>query len=199
MGKKRTAEKRATVRIPEGLAHMCVPVSTLKLWKDNPRHNDVAVPKLMKAIQEHGFRVPIVVDQDGIIRAGNTRFKAAKKLGMTEIPAVQQEFLNEEQATAFALIDNKSNEWATWDDELLARLFSAKAFKGYAGKTGFDDAERRAILMEPDVDRLNKVKAKNSGLKGKVIVLVMDAAQVDDVKEMLKLWVESKGLDVEVK
>lgn len=199
MGKKRSGGKSETVYIPDDLQSLCVPIGALKLWKDNPRKNDVAVPKLVKAIQEHGFRIPIVVDQDGIIRAGNTRYKAAKKLGMKSIPAVRQEFLSEEQATAFALIDNKSSEWATWDDELLARLFSAKAFKGYAGKTGFDDAERRAILMEPDVDRLNKVKAKNSGLKGKVIVMVMDAAQVDDVKEMLKLWVESKGLDVEVK
>jgi len=185
--------------IPHPLQALAVPISSVKLWKKNPRANDEAAKKLATIIEEHGFRIPVVIDSNGIIMAGNTRYKAAKLLGMKKIPAVKQEFVSEAQATAFALADNKASEWSTWDDDLLADLFGAKSFEGYKGRTGFSDAERRAITMEPDIDRINKIKSKESGIKGKMIVLVMDMAQRDEIKEMLKLWVESKGLNVEIK
>lgn len=54
----------------------------------NPRVNDHAVDKIAAAIKEYGFRVPIVAKSDGLIVDGHLRFKAARKLGLTEIPVI---------------------------------------------------------------------------------------------------------------
>jgi site-specific DNA-methyltransferase (adenine-specific) len=63
--------------------------------------------------------VPIVIDKDGVIVAGHTRYKAAMELGMTEVPCVVADDLTEEQVKAFRLADNKVAEAASWDNILL--------------------------------------------------------------------------------
>ena len=95
-------------------------LSEIKPYENNPRYNDDAVDKVAKSIQEFGFKVPIVVDKNGVIIAGHTRLKAAKKLGMKEAPCIVAKDLTEEQARAFRLADNKTSEFASWDDELEA-------------------------------------------------------------------------------
>lgn len=52
----------------------------------NPRRNDNAVDAVAASIKEFGFRQPIVVDEEMVILVGHTRAKAAKKLGMTQVP-----------------------------------------------------------------------------------------------------------------
>ena len=85
----------------------------------NPRHNDPAVDGVAASIREFGFKVPIVIDEDGVIIAGHTRLKAAKKLGMKEVPCIVADDLTHEQVKAFRLADNKVSEAATWDMDLL--------------------------------------------------------------------------------
>ena len=58
----------------------------IKPYENNPRINDDAVDAVILSINEFGFRQPIVVDTDGVIIVGHTRFKAAKKLGLAEVP-----------------------------------------------------------------------------------------------------------------
>ena len=61
----------------------------IELWKisdvtpypGNPRLNDDAVDAVAASLKEFGFRQPIVVDGDGVIICGHSRFKAAMKLG----------------------------------------------------------------------------------------------------------------------
>ena len=65
------------------------------------------------------FKIPIVISGDNVVVAGHTRIKAAKKLGMKEVPCIIADDLNEEQIRAFRLADNKSAEIATWDEEKL--------------------------------------------------------------------------------
>lgn len=74
---------------------------------------------MANSIREFGFKVPIVIDKDGIIVAGHTRFKASKKLGLTEVPCITADDLSEEQIKAFRLADNKTAEKAEWDFDLL--------------------------------------------------------------------------------
>ena len=95
-------------------------IGEIKPYKRNPRNNDNAVDAVAKSISEFGFKVPIVIDKDGEIVAGHTRYKASKKLGLKEVPCIVADDLNEDQIKAFRLADNKTNELATWDDELLA-------------------------------------------------------------------------------
>lgn len=70
---------------------------------------------MAESIKEFGFKVPLVIDKNGIIVTGHTRYKAAQTLGMAKIPCIVSEDLTEEQIKAFRLIDNKTSEYSTWD------------------------------------------------------------------------------------
>lgn len=94
-------------------------IDEIKPYEKNPRKNDSAVDYVAKSIKEFGFKVPIVIDKDGIIIAGHTRYKASKKLGLKEVPCIVADDLTEEQVKAFRLADNKVGEFADWDYSLL--------------------------------------------------------------------------------
>lgn len=102
------------------------PIKKVKPYERNPRRNDNAVDAVAASIREFGFRQPIVVDRDGVIIVGHTRLKAAKKLGMKEVPVLVADDLTEEQVKAYRLADNKTGELAGWDfaalEEELAGL-----------------------------------------------------------------------------
>lgn len=63
-------------------------LNEIKPYENNPRKNDKAVEAVANSITEFGFKVPIVIDKDGTIVAGHTRYKAARKLGLKTIPCV---------------------------------------------------------------------------------------------------------------
>jgi len=91
----------------------------IKPYENNPRHNDNAVDAVANSIREFGFKVPIVVDSEGVIVAGHTRYKAAQKLGLQTVPCLVADDLTQEQVKAFRLADNKVGELATWDLDTL--------------------------------------------------------------------------------
>lgn len=93
-------------------------------YANNPRKNDKAVDAVAESIKEFGFKVPVIVDGHGEVIAGHTRIKAAKKLGMAEVPCILADDLTEQQIKAFRLADNKTAELADWDDDLLAEELS---------------------------------------------------------------------------
>ena len=88
-------------------------------YDKNPRNNDPAVNAVKNSIEEFGFKVPIVIDREGVIVCGHTRWKAAQKLHMHAVPCVIADDLDEEQIRAFRLADNKTAELAEWDFDLL--------------------------------------------------------------------------------
>lgn len=90
-------------------------------YENNPRFNDEAVDAVAASIQEFGFKVPIVLDSDGVIVAGHTRWKAALKLQLETVPCVVADDLSPEQIKAFRLADNKVAELAYWNEEALAK------------------------------------------------------------------------------
>ena len=95
-------------------------IDSIKPYEKNPRKNDDAVKYVAESIKQFGFKVPIVIDSDGIIVAGHTRYKAAKKLKLQEVPCIVADDLTEEQVKAFRLADNKVAEAAEWDFDLLS-------------------------------------------------------------------------------
>lgn len=97
-----------------------VPVSEIKPYKHNPRDNSDAVDKVAASIREFGFKVPIVITQDGEIVTGHTRIEAAKRLGIEEVPCIVADDLTDEQVRAFRLADNKVGEFSKWDDAWLS-------------------------------------------------------------------------------
>jgi DNA modification methylase len=90
-------------------------VQVLQEYENNPRNNDEAIKAVANSIREFGFKVPIVITSDNVIIAGHTRLKASVSLGLTEVPCIIADDLNEEQIKAFRLADNKTAELATWD------------------------------------------------------------------------------------
>ena len=95
-------------------------INEIKPYEKNPRKNDEAAKYVANSIKEFGFKVPIVIDKDGVIIAGHTRYKAAKKLKMKEVPCIMADDLTDEQVKAFRLADNKVGEMAEWDNDLLS-------------------------------------------------------------------------------
>lgn len=91
----------------------------LREYENNPRNNDGAVDAVAESIKQFGFKVPIVIDTDGVIIAGHTRRKAAEKLGLEVVPCIVADDLTPEQIKAFRLADNKTSELAGWDFEKL--------------------------------------------------------------------------------
>lgn len=85
----------------------------LKPYENNPRFNDDAVEFVANSIKEFGFKVPIVIDKNGVIVAGHTRYKASIELGLKEVPCIVADDLSDEQVKAFRLADNKVSEKAT--------------------------------------------------------------------------------------
>lgn len=115
----------------------------------NPRKNDHAVDKVAAAIREFGFRVPICAKSDGTVVDGHLRLKAAKKLGLTEIPVILADDMSEAQIKAFRLSVNKVAELADWDNELLALEFDELREMGFdLTLTGFEPDEIGALFPE---------------------------------------------------
>lgn len=94
-------------------------LSGIKPYENNPRKNNEAVKYVAQSIKEFGFKVPIIIDKNNVIIAGHTRYKAAKRLKMKEVPTIIADDLTDEQVKAFRLADNKVAEKAEWDFDLL--------------------------------------------------------------------------------
>ena len=88
-------------------------------YESNPRVNDQAVDAVAASLAEFGFRQPIVVDGDGVIIVGHTRWKAAKKLGLAKVPVHVATDLSPEQIKAYRIADNQTATLAEWDFDLL--------------------------------------------------------------------------------
>lgn len=96
-------------------------LGAIKPYEKNPRKNEGAVDGVAESIKRFGFQQPIVIDANGVIIVGHTRYKAAKKLRLATVPCVRAEDLTEAQVKAYRILDNKLNELAVWDFEKLGK------------------------------------------------------------------------------
>lgn len=96
-----------------------MPIGCIKPYEKNPRRNDGAVEALANSITEFGFKNPIIVDKDLVIIAGHTRLKAAKLLGLKEVPVVVASDLSPDQVKAYRIADNSVADLSDWDYDLL--------------------------------------------------------------------------------
>lgn len=123
----------------------------------NPRKNDHAVDRIASAINEFGFKVPIIAKSDGSVVDGHLRLKAAKKLKLDTLPVLLADDLTDAQIKAFRLSINKMAEIAEWDDELLAlELEELQDLDFDMGLIGFDQDELDAMLNSEVVDSLKE-------------------------------------------
>lgn len=111
-------------------------VADIKPYENNPRHNDNAVEAVAESIKQCEYIAPIIVDENNVILAGHTRLKAMQKLGKTEAEVMQVTGLTEAQKKKYRLLDNKTNELAIWDIDLLEVELEDIDFDGF--DFGFD-------------------------------------------------------------
>jgi|TARA_R110002126_G_scaffold78991_2_gene196338 ParB-like chromosome segregation protein Spo0J len=124
-------------------------IDKLLPYINNPRKN-LNIDKVASSIKEFGFQQPIVVDKNYTIIVGHTRFEAAKKLGLKEIP-VQIADLTEHQARSYRIADNRLNQDATWDTKLLNLEFNDLLSNNIdLDILGFSNDELDNLLLKTD-------------------------------------------------
>lgn len=96
-----------------------IEISKIKPYEKNARKNNEAVEYVVKSIEQCEYIAPIIIDENNVILAGHTRYRALKKLGYTEAECVIKEGLTEEQKKKYRLLDNKTSEFSEWDFDLL--------------------------------------------------------------------------------
>lgn len=118
-----------------------ISIKLIKLYEKNQKkHPEEQVAKIIKSIEEFGFRNPILLNNlnEKEIVAGHGRLLAAKKLGIEQVPCISVEDLTPGQIKAFRIMDNKSTE-SEWDYDLLKLEFEEISGLGYDLElTGFD-------------------------------------------------------------
>ena len=163
----------------------------IKPYENNPRHNDNAVDAVANSIREFGFKVPIVVDSEGVIVAGHTRYKAAKKLGLDKVPCIIADDLTDEQVRAFRLADNKVGELATWDlDTLKVELDNIGEVD--LSDMGFDlnDDKPAEDIIEPTEKEIN-------GYQFVHYMVTVDINHHDKIIGLINQLKEIEGVEVE--
>ena len=127
------------------------PLAEIKPYEKNPRLNDAAVDAVAESIKQFGFRQPIVVDAEGVIVVGHTRWKAAVKLGLERVPVHVARELTPAQAKAYRIADNATADLATWNLELLpGELAELQALDVDLSLLGFGQDEL-AMMLDPGV------------------------------------------------
>ncbi len=134
----------------------------IKPYDKNPRKNNGAVDAVMESIKQCSYVAPIIVDEDFIILAGHTRYKALKKLGRKEAEVIIKDGLSEEQKRKYRILDNKTNEFALWDDDLLAEELLGLDFDGFDFGFDIEPKEETEVIEDeaPEIDEESEPIAK---------------------------------------
>jgi len=128
-------------------------IDRIRPYEKNPRRNEKAIEAVARSIEQFGFRQPVVIDADGVIVVGHTRYKAALKLGLRQVPVHVAKDLMPKQARAYRIADNKSAEASEWDVELLPVELGELRDGGFDVKLlGFSEKELAEYLGEFDTD-----------------------------------------------
>lgn len=173
-------------------------IAEIKPYENNPRYNESAIDAVASSIKEFGWKQPLVIDKDNVIVVGHTRWLAAKKLGLSEIPCLIASDLTDEQIAAYRLVDNKTNELATWDfEKLKTELESISDID--MSQFGFEELEASLDDVKDDeFDEQGAISETPYSKKGDIFILgnhrlmVGDSTLKDDVAKLC----EDRSIDL---
>lgn len=113
-----------------------LPTSALRENPNNARtHDDKQYAALEAAIRKFGWLVPVVVDANLMILAGNARYVVAKRMGLETVPCIMADHLSETDKGAFALGENQLAQLSGWNPELLQKELDALFNVGFEIET----------------------------------------------------------------
>ena len=173
-----------------------LPLGDIHPYERNPRINDKAVEPVMKSIQKDGYRARIIVDKDGVIIAGHTRYEAMKRLGWTDAEVWIADDMTPEQIADYRIRDNQTADFAEWDfSELEAEIaemdldFDMSEFEGFEGtdNSWFDRREKDGDAREEGNDEYNEFLDKFEAKK-----TTDDCYTPDNIYDAVADWVADR-------
>ena len=178
------------------------PIEQLVPYSRNARtHSPDQIAQIVSSMSEFGFTNPILVDGESGIIAGHGRLEAAKVLNLSKVPVIQLDHLSEEQKRAYVIADNKIALNAGWDlDALNFEIGALRDLDFNIGVIGFSDEELAALNeggWESDIEEIEKHDENLDGIKGKVVVRC-DVTYTDEIKEAIRMYVDSHAIQAEI-
>ncbi len=129
-----------------------VAIDALTPHPENPRKGDTDL--IAESIRANGFYGAVLVQRStGYIIAGNHRWKAAKQVGMTEIPVMWLD-IDDQAARRILLSDNRTSDLAGYDDPALVEMLAGLPTltgTGYT-KQDVDDLEARIAGLPAPIE-----------------------------------------------
>lgn len=166
-----------------------IETSKLKLNEKNPRLNDCAVDAVAKSIEKYGFKNPIIIDKDYVVYCGNTRLKASLKLGLKEVPCIIADDLTKKQIREYAILDNKTNELAEWNYELLSEELNELDLGEFNLDWDIPELIKSNEIEEDEFDgaipEQPKAKTGDIYLLGSHRLMCGDSTNEEDVKRLM--------------
>ncbi len=146
------------------------------------KHDDRNIEAIVGSLRRFGQQHPIIVDASGVVRAGNGRLEAARRLGWETIQVIETT-LTGSDATAFAIADNRTAELAEWDDEILRATLEGLRFEDeeLLDAAGFTDDELTELLAE--------LEDSGDGTTGEIIEDEVPEPPVDPITKPGDLWI----------
>ena len=145
-----------------------IPIDHLVPYAKNPRKITKAIPLVAESIKSFGFNVPITINNmiDKIIVSGHTRYEAAKKLGMEQVPYIELNHLSDLDIRKYRLADNRVADESEWDKNLLrtelAELeLNSKLDAEWFNNIGFSQEEIAKALAGTMQDNEETISKKN--------------------------------------
>lgn len=169
-------------------------LQTIKLkniypYEHNVRKNDKAVDSVVKSIEQCTYIAPIIVDENNVILAGYTRYKALKKLGYTECQCIVKNGLTEEQKKKYRLLDNKTSELSDWDFDLLSDELDGLDFGDLELDWGIEEETEPQEVIEDDyeIEVPEEPKAKLGQIYqlGRHRLMCGDSTKQEDIDKLM--------------
>lgn len=150
----------------------------IRPYENNPRRNEDAVQYVAESIKQFGWKQPIVIDKDGVIIAGDTRYKAAKLLELKKVPCLIASDLDEEQVRAYRIADNKVSDFSVWDNKRLLEELENLSEEMF---TGFDFSE----LFDDTIDETDNrpIDGNEAGVVYEIVFKSESAEKIDRIRE----------------
>ena len=173
-----------------------VKIEKLKPYENNARtHSEAQIEKIAKSIQEFGFVNPVLIDSEFGIIAGHGRVLGAKKLGMTDVPCIFIEDLNEAQKRAYILADNKLALDAGWDNDILIEELEAlKDLDFDISITGFEDVNISDKLEDINDNFYEDTKRVEHKLKIDRTEIILTDEEYNLIMSEFDNYVEESGV-----